>query len=787
MGEVFMRLRKQIFSLAGAMLFLPTLMTGTLLPLEPLFASDGEYQREIEAEDIQGRVDWLRFRRTYPYSYLPKNARVNAWKAVTRRKPEPGVRWRLIGPQPISSEKGTVSGRINAIAVSPANKSLILIGSATGGIWRSQNGGRTFAPVSDNRADLAVGSIAFSKRRPNIIYAGMGDPIYGFLGHGVLKSTDRGKSWTKVNDSSLPSPSTIAKIEVDLEDPNSVYVAQHSRFGKDERSGFYVSRNGGITWSQTLQGEVCDLATNPADSKIIYAAIESGDSNGRLPGVYRTIDSGKAWQQILPLTEKRTTGSPVVFDSDSALYIKVATTAQKPDLIYAFVTGNVNKQVTNQLLVSIDSGKSWTARTVNSIDAVQPWWNLYIAADPHDANNIYVGALDIHKSSDGGVSWTNLTRNCTVLLGNPSKVTFTPGGGILHFDQHTLVFSPRESSAIYVSNDGGLFKSTDGGISYNSLNNTLSLAQFYSVAAHPSNDTLFYGGTQDNGTLTRTGTSYQWNRILGSDGGECVICPTNPSSLFATIASGSIFLLDNNGQSPPVEVKTFNERIGFNFPFLESNGTLYAGTYRLWVSTVGCDSLNSPNSWSTPGGEQDLTKGITKFGKDTLSAIGVCLSNPNVIYTGSEQGLVMVSTDGGKNWRKVENTSSGGLPDRSVTSINVDPKNPAIAFATLSGFGTRHVFKTTNTGVTWRDIAGNLHDLTGGDIAVNDLLIRDKNLLYIGTDIGVFMSKTGGDKWVSVRTGMPPVIVKAFAINSKGKVLAATFGRGVYVLEGEKR
>ena len=778
-----MRVSKQLLSLAVVMLFLPALMTACSREAR-------EYPVEVESEDTQARVDSIRFRRMYPSSSMPEDARDVAWKIMLKEDPEPGLSWQTIGPDSITSKKGTVSGRINTVAVSPADENLILIGSATGGIWRSQDVGKTFAPVTDNHVDLAVGSIAFCSQKPNIIYAGMGDPLYGFLGNGVLKSTDNGASWAKVNNSSLPTPSTIATIGVDPEDPNLVYVGQHSKARGDEKSGFYLSRDGGISWRKTLKGEVCDLASNPAQPRIIYAAIQSDDPNDRLTGVYRSVNSGADWQQVLSLTENGTTVSPIIFDSGAPLFIKIATTAQKPSSIYAFVSGTVNKHATNQLLVSADSGTSWTARTANSIDAVQPEWNLYIAIEPRNANNIYVGTLDINKSTDGGASWTNLTRNCSVQQDDPTKVSFTPGGGILHFDQHTLVFSPREPGTIFVSNDGGLFKSTDGGVSYESLNNTLILAQFYGVAAHPSNDSLFYGGTQDNGTVIRTGSSLQWNRILGSDGGQCVICSTDPSRLFATIAGGSIFLLDRDGKNPSVEMKTFDERTGFDFPFLERNGILYVGTYRLWVSTAGCERLNSldsADSWSAPGGEQDLTKGITKFGKDTLSAIGVCTSNPNVIYTGSEQGQVMVSTDAGKNWRKVENNNEGGIPDRSITSITVAPKNPAIAFATLSGFGTDHVFKTTDTGVSWRSISGTLHDITHGNIAVNDLLLRDEGLLYIGTDIGVFMSKTGGDQWVSVRTGMPPVIVKAFAMNPDGRLIAATFGRGVYVLEGEKR
>ncbi len=457
-------------------------------------------------------------------------------------------------------------------------------------------------------------------------------------------------------------------------------------------------------------------------------------------------------------------------------------TPARPQMVYAFVIGTINNLSASRLITSDDGGKSWTPQIVDSIDTVQPWWNLYLAVDPRDANTLYIGALDIHKSTDGGASWKNLTKNFKV-EGALSHGKYTFDRSILHVDQHALVFLPHNTATIYVANDGGLFKSTDGGETYLPLNYTLSITQFYSLATRPGYDRRLFGGTQDNGTTVQNVSQsgkYDWARILGGDGGQCAVCPTDPGKVFATQAGGALYLLDANEYSPSITINDFaGERIAFIYPVQAagSEGNLYVGTYRLWVSKVGCAILNSNDSsnWFAPGGEQDLTRGVNAQGKDKLSVIAISPSNTNVIYTGSAQGRAMVTTDGGKSWKDI----TSGLPNRFITSITVDPSNAATAIFTFNGYRSGHVFKTTNTGATWEDISGNLPD-----IPVNALLIDplDRKTIFIGTDIGAFRSNNRGLDWESFNQGMPWVIVKAFALTRNGDILAATFGRGVYVL-----
>ncbi|HVG19764.1 MAG TPA: hypothetical protein VNI02_11995 [Blastocatellia bacterium] len=743
---------------------------------------------DLEAEpggddDPEGRSDWFLFQRAYPSDSIPPDARAQAWESIPKFRaesltPQAAPGWRAIGPAStwplFRGNWGLTSGRVNSVAVSPSNSRVVLAGSATGGIWRSGDGGATFSAASDDQVDLAVGSIAFSKSNPSIAYAGMGDTKLGYLGSGVLKSTDEGRTWRKVSNNSLPSPGTISRLDVDPADPNRVYVAQYAKLAgaRTTSSGFYRSTDGGVSWGRTQAGAPRDLAVDPANPRNLYLGLSRIERETDPPfGLYRSTDRGDTWSSLFTTQ----------YEVKSARDIRVAVTAADPKTIYVYMGGFGSLRFEALIKASTDGGATWVDRNASGFDLGQFGYNSFIAADPRDAGTVYVGSRDLYKSTDGGINWTNLTLNYTPA---DEPYSYTPSISKAHPDQHALAFAPGNSNQFYIGNDGGISKTTDGGGSFQSLNATLNLTQFTSIAIHPTDASITYGGTQDNGTQRRFPGSDQWYEIVSGDGGRVVINPLNTGTVFSTYVRGMIFRFYDDGRYFDTQVawnSSFNEpesgaRIAFYPPFTGNgvDSTLYFGTWRLFVSA------NLGEIWSAPAGGLDLTKGLTDKGWDVLSAIGIGRANTDIIYTGSAQGRAMVSTDGGANWTD----ATRGLPDRFITSITVDPANSAIAYLAVSGFNSGHVFKTTDAGATWSDISGNLPDIPANALLIDPL---NSSTIYAGTDIGVFRSAQGDANWRDFTKGMPPVVVQAFSAQAGGLVQVATYGRGAFELVGNER
>lgn len=741
---------------------------------------------EEHEDDPDARSDWFFFQRTYPGNTVPPDARRKAWERVLEARSQPRLQseesesaatgWRAIGPSPTLSHYsniGQVSGRINAIAVSPANSRVVLVGGSTGGIWRSTDSGNSFTPVSDNQADLAVGSIVFSRSNPAIVYAGMGDTKVGYLGTGILKSTDEGVTWRRVSNSSLPSPGTIARVEVDPANANRVYVAQYSRLDGNtiEASGIYVSTDGGVNWTLELAGAARDVVVDAGNSQTIYAGLSRIDPDVDPPfGVYRSTDRGATWVNVF-------TGPS--YSVRQRRDIRIGVSADDPQRILVYF-GGVLGGLDVRFASSTDGGTTWAQRPATGFDIEQIGYNTYLAVDPRNANTIYVGSRDLYRSTDGGSTWANLTRSFSA---SDVFYEYTPTLAKSHADQHAFAFVPNSSSQFYIGNDGGIWRTADGGATFQSLNSSLSLGQFTGVSLHPTDPNISFGGTQDNGTQRRLSGSDNWFEFNPGDGGHSVINPLDPAMVFVTYVRGNIFRFVNNGLSFDAQLtfdSNFGEfgipRMAFYPPFVGngSDSTLYFGTWRLFVST------NLGNSWFPPAGDTDFTKGITTRGSDVLSAIGVSSSNSNIIYTGSVQGRAMASSDGGVTWRDV----TQGLPDRAITSVTSDPANQGTAYLTVSGFGTGHVFRTSDSGATWTNISSGLPDIPANCFLIDPI---DPQTFYLGTDIGVFRSTDRGATWRDFNRGIPPVIIHQFSAQSSGLIQVATYGRGIYEIVGNER
>ena len=748
---------------------------------------EGAAERQKTYEDPKMRLNWFLFQRTFPADTLPSKGRFNAFSDVSlppsgQPSPQPTPpteRWRPVGPSPIApkfSSMGVTSGRVSAIAVSPADPRVVLVGGATGGIWRSADGGDTFAPVSEDQVDLAVGSLTFAPSNPSIVYAGMGDTAGGYMGTGVLKSLDGGQNWFRVSDHTLPAPGTINDIVVDRAAPERVYLTQYSYRavsgqGEVYASGFFFSEDGGRSWTKSFAGLPRDLVAHPTEPRTLYLSMSTTFSDV-VPsaGVYKSTDGGENWDVVF---------TPAFLDATEA---KIAVTPAEPETIYVYAGLVLRDSAQVSVHVSRDGGRTWSDLGHGEVDIGQLGYNSYISADPSDGRKVYIGTRDLYKSTDGGATWTNLTRNWRKFA---TAYEFFPEQATTHSDQHVLAFSPVDPNVIYIGNDGGVSRSRDGGESFESLNATLGLTQFNSVTLHPSDAATSCGGTQDNGVLVRSPGLSQWVEFESGDSGRCLMDPQDLQMIYSSYVYGRVFRFRNNGGALDGGITTiateatFQEpkpedgaRIGFYpaFAIDPSKGHLYFGTWRLFVSK------DRGNLWTRTAGVKDLTMGETAYGRDVLTTIGIGPANSNVIYTGSAQGRVMVSKNAGKTWKDI----TSGLPRRFITSITVSQSDAARAYVTVSGFGSGHVFRTTDSGANWEDISHRLPN-----IPVNALLIDPRNArtLYAGTDIGVYRSTDDGSNWDRFNNGLPPVIVTGFSSRPDGTIQVSTYGRGVYHLE----
>ena len=723
----------------------------------------------VEAGPDQRPSDWAWERRTFPYYKADAEYyRKEIEKAIEMKSEAPNRGIQQIEP----AGPTNVGGRISDIEFNPNNPNIVYAGAATGGVFKSTDMGFNWFPVFDDQANLNVGDIAVDPNNTDIIYVGTGEPNGGhnnFPGGGVYKSTDAGNTWQLKG---LENTVSVGRIVVDPSNSDRVFVAAvGSYFTTNPERGVYRSEDGGETWENVLfisdSTGAIDIIIDPLNPSRLIAAMwervrrpNGSHLQGPSSGLYKSLDGGDSWQFI-----EASTGLPDPQNEDVGR-IGIALCSSQPDIIYALYT---NGSYYSGFYKSEDFGVTWTdADPDNEISNGTASFSWYFGqVRVHPTNPYIVFALDVAymRSADGGVNW---------------PIIYGYGGGPadFHVDQHALAINPNNPDYIISGNDGGMNISYDGGFYFMKVAN-LPITQFYEIGLDRNNPQRLYGGTQDNGTLrTLTGELDDWDRIFGGDGFYTIVDFTNPDIIYAESQNGNLGKSTNGGNDFWYATNGISEDEPKNWStpvVMDPNNSniLYYGTNHLYRTT------NGTNSWTAIS--DDLTDGLNGSRWGTLTTIGVSPANSEVIWAGTSDSYVWVSTDNGSSWDDV----SDDLPERTVTRIIPDPFDENTAYVTFSGLKWAdpepHVFRTTDAGDNWEDISSNLPDAPINGFAIDP---TDNNYLFVGTDLGAYYSANLGQSWQYLDEGLPMVSIYDLKIHATEHYLAlGTHARSMYKLD----
>lgn len=709
----------------------------------------------------QRPADWEWTKRTFPFgnfdraSWFETIESVRALRQLPRSENSSLV-WEFAGPT-------NVQGRVVDVEFDPLHPDTVYAAAATGGVFKSVDGGFSWTPLFDEQAILTIGDIGINPLNPNTIYVGTGEAnggAYNYAGGGLYKSYDGGETWTFLG---LQNTVSIGRVVVDPVDTQRVYLAAvGSYFAPNPERGIYRSTDGGANWSQSLfvsdsTGGI-DIVLNPANPSELYAAMwervrrpSSSHLFGPTSGLHRSTDGGDSWTELGPAN-----GLP---DPDAITIgrIGIALCDSFPDILYALYNDGFNYV---GLYKTTDGGDNWTdADTDNEVSggtAGFSWYFGQVRVDPTNPDIVYALDQQLMRSTNGGQTWSINAQ--------------------FHVDFHALAFKPGDPTYVINGNDGGVDISQNGGLSWSEADG-MPISQFYEIGLDYNNPQRLYGGTQDNSTpRTLTGALDDWDVLYGGDGFYVIVDPTDPNVIYAESQFGGLGKSTNGGSSFFNATNGINQNDRFNWstPVVmdpDDNLTLYFGTHRIYRTT------NGAGNWTAIS--PDLTTGTPRI--STVTTIAVAPSNSDVIYVGTADGNIWVSDDYGGTW----NEASGTLPFRWVTRVAVDPLNENIAYVTYSGLRwvdpQPHIFRTTNMGTSWSDISANLPDVPINAIAIDRV---EPQIIYIGTDVGAFVSFNEGASWEIFGVGLPLVTVGDMKVHDVDHFLVAgTHGRSMYKVD----
>ncbi|MCD6333547.1 MAG: T9SS type A sorting domain-containing protein [Bacteroidales bacterium] len=698
--------------------------------------------------------DWMMMQRMFPYKTINPEAYDRARRlSIHIRKEAQSFKsgqedWELVGPF-------NVGGRITDVEMHPEDLSTIYVCAASGGVYKSHDQGKSWEQIFENEYTQSIGDMGIAKTDKNILYLGTGEPNTGqgsitYDGYGVFKSVDGGTNWVHVG---LENAGGIGRVEVDPTNADRVFVAAMGNlFAKNPERGVYRTTDGGLSWENVLfisdSTGAIDLCIHPTHPDTIYAAmwervrfVDRRTYGGPSSGIYRSTDGGDTWTELtngLPSTDLGRIGIDISQSDPNILYA-----------CYANIDGTWK-----DIYKTTDGGDSWTALGADLGGTTYYWWFSKIQIHPTNPDIVWSCDFNMHKTTDGGATWQRVNG--------------------LHVDQHALYAHPMNPDFVVIGNDGGVYISVNG-TSSNQFITKLPVTQFYTCEVNFQHPEQKMGGTQDNGTVrTMTGDTHDWSSIYGGDGFVVRVDPTDDRFMYASSQRGGFGRSTDGGNSfrGGKSGITGTNRWNWKTPYvLDPNtpSTLYIGSQKVWKST------NRAAGWTRIS--NDLTNGAQAWNYGTITALAVSPLNDHIIYAGTDDGNVWITTNGGValNWTKV----SDPLPVRWVTCVAADPFDEQTGYVAFSGIRYHdfepHLFRTTDLGATWEDISGNLPDLP-----INNIIIDPDNqgTFYVATDDGVYVTYDAGVTWDVLGNGMPAVPVLDLNLHRPTRtLLAATFGR----------
>ena len=692
-----------------------------------------------------------------------------------------------------------MSGRIAAIdAVHEGDRLTVYIGAASGGVWKSQNGGTTYKPVFDKQPVQSIGAIAIDPKNPKVVWVGTGESWMRnsvSVGDGIYKSTDGGDNWTNMG---LKESEHITKILIDPSDTNTVFACVPGKLWSDSADrGVYKTSDGGKTWTLVLKGANLStgcsmMSLDASNPKTLYAGMwdfrrkgwtfRSGGDGPDAPsgsGLWKSADGGATWNEISnePGLPPKPWGR-----------VAVTVAPSNPNIVYAFVETVPPR---NALYRSDDGGKTWQMRDRSQNMIWRPFYFANLIVDPKNPEKIYKPDLSLIASNDGGKSFSNIA-----------------GGA--HGDFHCVWIDPRNTDHLIVGDDGGVWYSYDSGNKWWKADN-LPVSQFYHVSVDMDRPYHVYGGLQDNSAWVGDSqypggiSNDRWENMFGGDGFWMFADTADPTYIYAEAQGGEIGRVnrvthESRSLKPLPRYKEGKERFNWNTPIHMSptqKGVLYIGSQYLYRSAdhgETWDRISPDLTTNDPEKQkQELSGGVTVDNSYaemhcTIYAIAESPKNPNVIWAGTDDGNIQVTRDGGKTWTNTVANITGIAKNPWVSYIDAGHFDEGTAYVTLDyhTFGDMHpyAFKTTDFGKTWTPIIASDSPVRGYAHVVRQDLVNP-DLLFLGTEFGLWVSLDGGAHWAQYKGGdMPNVPVRDLVIHPRDNDLViATHGRGIWIVD----